>query len=162
MFVYPLSTHGSSRPCTRPRLSSQDRPQRPIRFPNIRCQPRWNSAEQGHQPRGVVVVLGGSVRSLSSLFFVSNFLTLFKQHYTRTSWHSRVLQPVSPSGQSKVFFNPLHARLAPRDSALFPLNKVVAYIDDVLLALGLHAEARTSFITSVTRIALSFLSNIVT
>ncbi|KAF8603243.1 hypothetical protein BDV93DRAFT_544909 [Ceratobasidium sp. AG-I] len=56
-------------------------------------------------------------------------------------------RPGSPSGPSDITFDPLLARLEPSNSALLPLDKVTAYIDDALLALGLHAEARTSFIT---------------
>lgn len=46
-----------------------------------------------------------------------------------------------------MLFDPVTARVGPDNSALLPLDKVTAYIDDTLLALGLHAEARTSFIT---------------
>ncbi|KAF8603244.1 hypothetical protein BDV93DRAFT_544910 [Ceratobasidium sp. AG-I] len=56
-------------------------------------------------------------------------------------------RPGSPSGPSDITFDPLRARLEPSNSALLPLDKATAYIDDTLLALGLHAEARTSFIT---------------
>ncbi|KAF8603245.1 hypothetical protein BDV93DRAFT_442837 [Ceratobasidium sp. AG-I] len=56
-------------------------------------------------------------------------------------------RPASPGGPSDITFDPLLARLEPSNSALLPLDKVAAYIDDALLALGLHTEARTSFIT---------------
>ncbi|CAE6411005.1 unnamed protein product [Rhizoctonia solani] len=37
--------------------------------------------------------------------------------------------------------------MIPSQSVLLPFDKVTGYIDDALLALGLHTEARTSFIT---------------
>jgi hypothetical protein len=46
-------------------------------------------------------------------------------------------------------FDPSNPTLTSGNSALLPFDKVTGYIDDALLALGLHTEARTSFITSV-------------
>ncbi|CUA67942.1 Polyubiquitin-C [Rhizoctonia solani] len=52
-----------------------------------------------------------------------------------------------PSSPVEANFDPASPLLLPSHSALLPFNKVTGYIDDALLALGLHTEARTSFIT---------------
>ncbi|QRV96149.1 ubiquitin family protein [Ceratobasidium sp. AG-Ba] len=44
-------------------------------------------------------------------------------------------------------FDPARPSLTPADSVVLPLDKVTEYIDDALLSLGLHTEARCSFIT---------------
>jgi hypothetical protein len=44
-------------------------------------------------------------------------------------------------------FDPSHPSLSPGDSILLPTGKIPGYLDVVLKALTLHAEARTSFIT---------------
>ncbi|CAE7142230.1 unnamed protein product [Rhizoctonia solani] len=56
-------------------------------------------------------------------------------------------RPSSPVETLPHVFDPASPILTPRHSALLPFDKVTGYIDDVLLALGLHTEARTSFIT---------------
>ncbi|CAE7142209.1 unnamed protein product [Rhizoctonia solani] len=56
-------------------------------------------------------------------------------------------RPSTPVEVPTIAFDPANPVLLPSQSALLPRDKVTAYIDDVLLALGLHAEARTSFIT---------------
>ncbi|CAE6412683.1 unnamed protein product [Rhizoctonia solani] len=56
-------------------------------------------------------------------------------------------RPGSPVGASFSTFDPANPILLPSHSVLLPFDKVTGYIDDVLLALGLHTEARTSFIT---------------
>ncbi|KAH7332863.1 hypothetical protein B0J17DRAFT_579820 [Rhizoctonia solani] len=53
----------------------------------------------------------------------------------------------SPIEPLTIAFDPACPVLGPSQSALLPFDKVTGYIDDVLLALGLHTEARTSFIT---------------
>ncbi|KAG8723739.1 hypothetical protein FRC09_001946 [Ceratobasidium sp. 395] len=52
-----------------------------------------------------------------------------------------------PVQESSLAFDPARAELTPANSVLLPFNKVTAYIDDALQSLGLHTEARTSFIT---------------
>ncbi|KAG8924975.1 hypothetical protein FRC01_010840 [Tulasnella sp. 417] len=44
-------------------------------------------------------------------------------------------------------FNPSSSQCSPQDSVLLPVGDVPAYLDKALLALGLHTEGRTSFIT---------------
>ncbi|KAG9088532.1 hypothetical protein FS749_002093 [Ceratobasidium sp. UAMH 11750] len=44
-------------------------------------------------------------------------------------------------------FDPVWSRVTRDNSVLLPFDKVTGYIDDALLSLGLHTEARTSFIT---------------
>ncbi|CAE7142219.1 unnamed protein product, partial [Rhizoctonia solani] len=58
-----------------------------------------------------------------------------------------VTQPSSPAETIPYTFDPASPILTPSHSALLPFDKVTEYIDDALLALGLHTEARTSFIT---------------
>ncbi|KAF8594405.1 hypothetical protein BDV93DRAFT_459044 [Ceratobasidium sp. AG-I] len=57
-------------------------------------------------------------------------------------------RPASPAyTPSKLTFNPSKPALTPSNAALLPFGKVTAYVDDALISLGLHTEARTSFIT---------------
>ncbi|CAE6417632.1 unnamed protein product, partial [Rhizoctonia solani] len=58
-----------------------------------------------------------------------------------------LIWPNSPVEALVGSFDPASPVLLPSHSALLPFNKVTGYIDDALLALGLHTEARTSFIT---------------
>ncbi|KAG8924973.1 hypothetical protein FRC01_010838 [Tulasnella sp. 417] len=44
-------------------------------------------------------------------------------------------------------FKPSSSQCSPQDSVLLPVDDVPAYLDKTLLALGLHTEGRTSFIT---------------
>ncbi|KAG8704596.1 hypothetical protein FRC09_003441 [Ceratobasidium sp. 395] len=52
-----------------------------------------------------------------------------------------------PVQDSALAFDPARAELVPANSVALPFNKVTTYIDDALQSLGLHTEARTSFIT---------------
>ncbi|KIJ27282.1 hypothetical protein M422DRAFT_784968 [Sphaerobolus stellatus SS14] len=55
-------------------------------------------------------------------------------------------------GESKLeveHFNPITPDLTPSDSGLLPSQNVTSYLDSALKVLGLHTEARTSFITFV-------------
>ncbi|KAJ7177138.1 hypothetical protein C8R46DRAFT_1246546 [Mycena filopes] len=61
-------------------------------------------------------------------------------------------------------FSPLTSSLSPTDSVLIAVTSITPYLDKVLLALGLHTEERTSFITywlpsflKHTQIALRFV-----
>ncbi|CUA71003.1 hypothetical protein RSOLAG22IIIB_09290 [Rhizoctonia solani] len=56
-------------------------------------------------------------------------------------------RPSSPAETPSHSFNPANPTILPNHSALLPFDKVTGYIDDALIALGLHTEARTSFIT---------------
>ncbi|EUC55115.1 ubiquitin-like protein [Rhizoctonia solani AG-3 Rhs1AP] len=56
-------------------------------------------------------------------------------------------RPSSPVESPSQVFDPASPVLLPSHSTLLSFDKVTGYIDDVLLALGLHTEARTSFIT---------------
>ncbi|KIK40129.1 hypothetical protein CY34DRAFT_807492 [Suillus luteus UH-Slu-Lm8-n1] len=57
--------------------------------------------------------------------------------------------PLSPAfkPQSLDTFNPITSNLDDTDSVVIPVGKVAAYLHKSLKALGLHTEARTSFIT---------------
>ncbi|KAG9096412.1 hypothetical protein FRC07_010938, partial [Ceratobasidium sp. 392] len=53
----------------------------------------------------------------------------------------------SPDQAALGRFNPARSTITPADSVVLPFGKVTEYIDDVLILLGLHTEARCSFIT---------------
>ncbi|KAG2128624.1 uncharacterized protein EDB93DRAFT_1184327 [Suillus bovinus] len=57
--------------------------------------------------------------------------------------------PRSPSSkpQPADTFNPIYSSLDDTDSIVIPVHKVTVYLDKSLKLLGLHTEARTSFIT---------------
>jgi hypothetical protein len=59
--------------------------------------------------------------------------------------------PRSPTSgpQSVDTFDPISSSLNDTDSIVIPVNKVTVYLNKSLEALGLHTEARTSFITCV-------------
>ncbi|CAE6517020.1 unnamed protein product [Rhizoctonia solani] len=64
--------------------------------------------------------------------------------------HTNPKTPISPPttpSEELIAFDPARPIILPNNSALLPFDKVTEYIDDALLAMGLHAEARTSFIT---------------
>ncbi|EUC55128.1 ubiquitin family protein, putative [Rhizoctonia solani AG-3 Rhs1AP] len=80
--------------------------------------------------------------------------------------HTSPKLPISPptTPSRLLSFDPARPSILPSDSALLPFDKVTGYIDDALLAMELHAEARTSFITywlpnlsKHTHIAIRFL-----
>jgi hypothetical protein len=52
----------------------------------------------------------------------------------------------TPIGEIEAF-DPSQPSVTPADSVLLLIGKVPAYLDEVLKALALHTEARTSFIT---------------
>ncbi|KAJ6465976.1 hypothetical protein DFH09DRAFT_1486115 [Mycena vulgaris] len=69
--------------------------------------------------------------------------------------------PGHPPAQT---FSPITSDLSPADSALLSVPEITPYLDAALRALGLHTEARTSFITywlpallKHTRVALRFV-----
>ncbi|KAG9079889.1 hypothetical protein FRC06_007343 [Ceratobasidium sp. 370] len=74
-----------------------------------------------------------SQRELSCLFW--------EAHTNPTPLSRTCSQPGSPT------FDPARPEITPANSALLPFEKVTGYIDDALISLGLHSEARTSFIT---------------
>ncbi|CAE6458904.1 unnamed protein product [Rhizoctonia solani] len=93
-------------------------------------------------------------------------LTNRKVAYLFWEAHTNLKPPISPlTTPSRILaFDPARPRISPSDSALLPFDKVTGYIDDALLAMELHTEARTSFITywlpnlsKHTHIALRFL-----
>ncbi|KAJ7187725.1 hypothetical protein GGX14DRAFT_547135 [Mycena pura] len=55
--------------------------------------------------------------------------------------------PVVPQSNTALSFSPLTSDLSPADAVLIAVRDITPYLDKVLLALGLHTEARTSFIT---------------
>ncbi|QRV96132.1 ubiquitin family protein [Ceratobasidium sp. AG-Ba] len=58
-----------------------------------------------------------------------------------------VSRPGSPVQEVAATFDPSRPVITPDNSTVLPFEKVTGYIDDVLLSLGLHTEARCSFIT---------------
>ncbi|CAE6418884.1 unnamed protein product [Rhizoctonia solani] len=74
---------------------------------------------------------------------------LFWEAYTnpKSQLSPPITRPGSPIESLTIAFDPAYPVLVPSQSALLPFDKVTGYIDDVLLGLGLHTEARTSFIT---------------
>ncbi|KAK7440958.1 hypothetical protein VKT23_016735 [Stygiomarasmius scandens] len=67
----------------------------------------------------------------------------------RTNFSTLPSPPPSPHiGVSSAYFDPLSADLANEDSVLLYVEKnLTGYLDKALQVLGLHVEARTSFIT---------------
>ncbi|KAG1888813.1 hypothetical protein F4604DRAFT_1950600 [Suillus subluteus] len=57
--------------------------------------------------------------------------------------------PRSPASKPQPVdtFNPISSSLNDMDSIVIPVDKVTVYLDKLLKVLGLHTEARTSFIT---------------
>ncbi|KAJ7493848.1 hypothetical protein FB451DRAFT_1360535 [Mycena latifolia] len=55
--------------------------------------------------------------------------------------------PVTAQVDGSESFSPLTCELSPKDAVLLPVQDITSYLDKILLALGLHTEARTSFIT---------------
>ncbi|KAG8823707.1 hypothetical protein FRC17_009251 [Serendipita sp. 399] len=95
---------------------------------------------------------------------------LYWEALTIPSHHAKTVTPPSsrsssPHSVSTIeVFEPSQPVLDPENSVLFSIGRVPKYLDEVLLALGLHTEARTSFITywlpdmmKYSNIALRFL-----
>jgi hypothetical protein len=61
---------------------------------------------------------------------------------------TRCGSPAAVEDKEEVF-DPANPRLIPGNSVLLSITDIPQYLDKALLALGLHTEARTSFITSV-------------
>ncbi|KAG8782451.1 hypothetical protein FRC12_020809 [Ceratobasidium sp. 428] len=55
-------------------------------------------------------------------------------------------RPASPQDALSTF-DPAQPIITPTNSVLLSFDKVTAYVDDALMSLGLHTEARCSFIT---------------
>jgi len=55
--------------------------------------------------------------------------------------------PAFDQPQPVEYFSPISSDLCDLDSVILPADKVTPYLDKSLRALGLHTEARTSFIT---------------
>ncbi|KAG1739617.1 hypothetical protein EDD22DRAFT_1045216 [Suillus occidentalis] len=69
-------------------------------------------------------------------------------------WEAKAnLEAFPPSPAFKLqqadTFNPITSNLDDMDSVVIPVGKVAVYLDKSLMALGLHMEARTSFVTCV-------------
>lgn len=69
---------------------------------------------------------------------------MFVEHL-KTPPTSRATSPAPPT--APPIFEPGTADVLPSESVLLPAQKIAFYLDDTLTALGLHTEARTSFIT---------------
>jgi hypothetical protein len=81
--------------------------------------------------------------------------TVFPSRTRFVTWLSSAnAQPVTPDGSRATTpvgdiksFDPSRPSVSPGDSILLPISQVPGYLDEVLKALALHTEARTSFIT---------------
>ncbi|KAG1844194.1 hypothetical protein DFJ58DRAFT_706605 [Suillus subalutaceus] len=64
-------------------------------------------------------------------------------------WEAESNLPHSPASEPQPLdtFSPISSSLSDTDSVIIPVDKVTVYLDKSLKALGLHTEARTSFIT---------------
>ncbi|CAE6507116.1 unnamed protein product [Rhizoctonia solani] len=120
----------SSDGCTGGSIPSPTLPPRPQRNPRPRYQRRPVARNTGDQvsTRADVFVLGST-------------------HQPKAPFISPTTRPSSPFETPSHSFAPASPTILPYYSVLLPFDKVTGYIDDVLLALGLHIEARTSFIT---------------
>jgi hypothetical protein len=56
---------------------------------------------------------------------------------------------VTPESESDEVFDPSSPDVNPGNSVLLSIDDIPKYLDKALLTLGLHTEARTSFITYV-------------
>ncbi|KAJ7092302.1 hypothetical protein B0H15DRAFT_833419 [Mycena belliarum] len=57
------------------------------------------------------------------------------------------ISPITTQAAASQTFSPLACTLTPTDSVLLAVGDITPYLDKILIALGLHTEARTSFIT---------------
>ncbi|KAG2037000.1 hypothetical protein BDR03DRAFT_920623 [Suillus americanus] len=64
-------------------------------------------------------------------------------------WEAETNFPLSPASKPQPVdeFNPISSILDDMDSIVIPVDKATVYLDKSLKVLGLHTEARTSFIT---------------
>lgn len=67
--------------------------------------------------------------------------------HLKTPPTSRATSPTPGRPVALPIFEPGTAEVLPSESILLPAQKITSYLDDALTALGLHTEARTSFIT---------------
>ena len=69
--------------------------------------------------------------------------------------------PPSPLVNSGLqYFDPVWSDICPKDSVVLTVeNDLMPYLEKALCALGLHVEARTSFITYVTASSFSHKHN---
>ncbi|KIJ28654.1 hypothetical protein M422DRAFT_784520 [Sphaerobolus stellatus SS14] len=123
----------------------------PLIYPVVTIKPAFDG-------RGQAVTWNVHIKSNSDLaesntgLDVSYLFWAVQYALTRTEGCSLSLTPpASPTlGESKLeveHFNPITPDLTPSDSGLLPIQDVTSYLDSALKVLGLHTEARTSFIT---------------
>ncbi|KAG1812599.1 uncharacterized protein BJ212DRAFT_1276757 [Suillus subaureus] len=64
-------------------------------------------------------------------------------------WEAETNLPHSPASKPQPVdtFSPTSSSLSDTDSVVIPVDKITVYLDKSLKVLGLHTEARTSFIT---------------
>lgn len=65
--------------------------------------------------------------------------------HLKTPPTSRSTSPITPADLPS--FEPGTAEVLPSECILLPAQETTSYLDDALTVLGLHTEARTSFIT---------------
>ncbi|KAJ7493842.1 hypothetical protein FB451DRAFT_1164712 [Mycena latifolia] len=111
----------------------------------IQCPYRRKSDRVKHRLGCRVSFLGGAIRRLMS------FLPAYTYGFSSSTNDDIPVSPPAPPiigprdvGES---FSPLTCALSPTDSVLLAARDITPYLGKVLLTLGLHTEARTSFIT---------------
>jgi hypothetical protein len=111
------------------------------------CKPRWHIDGDRDRTMCLIFVLGINA-SLHSIRDDTGQCLKFR---LRANPHSQLSPPPSPSLREshEEHFSPILSNLSPSDSVLLPTREVPSYLDKALAALGLHVEARTSFITYV-------------
>ena len=67
----------------------------------------------------------------------------------------------TPASMGEEVFRPNLSGLSDEDSVVLPVSNVTPYLDTALAALGLHTEARTSFITYVAPSKPSSYTNLI-
>jgi hypothetical protein len=93
-----------------------------------------------------------------SIKLVDDLLVLIRITLCRANLEAFPLSPAFKP-QPADTFNPISSSLDDMDSVLIPVGKVAVYLDKSLKALGLHTEARTSFIMCVNMRCLLLLNH---
>lgn len=99
-------------------------------------------------PNGVMTVVGTSVDVTYLFWEAESSSSIDLPDTPPASRSSSPLPPTEPQlSLARSSFIPRITRCSPDESVMMPTKDVPSYLDRSLLALGLHTEARTSFIT---------------
>lgn len=84
------------------------------------------------------------------MYFFNDVSSSVAHMFCRTNPTINLTPPDSRSSSPAMeSFNPAYPDINPSNSVLMHIDEIPKYLDNALLALGLHTEARTSFITYV-------------